>query len=90
MSSEFKESETVELKRSTSERKEAIVSIASILNKHQRGELYFGLRNDGEVIGQDVTEKSIRDVTQGISNHIEPRIYPEVKRIYIEGKSCIV
>ena len=35
----FKESETLELKRSTSELKEAVISIASILNKHQKGEL---------------------------------------------------
>ena len=34
----FKESEKRELKKSTSELKEAVVSIAVILNKHQRGE----------------------------------------------------
>jgi len=38
----LKESETLELKRSTSELKEAVISIVSILNKHQNGELYFG------------------------------------------------
>ncbi len=30
----FKESETVELKKSTSELKEAMISIVAILNKH--------------------------------------------------------
>ena len=34
----FKESETVELKKSTSELKEAVISIASILNKNQKAE----------------------------------------------------
>jgi len=34
--SEMKESETLELKKSTSELKEAIISIAAILNKHQK------------------------------------------------------
>jgi len=34
----FKESEKRELKRSTSELKEVVVSIAAILNKHQSGE----------------------------------------------------
>jgi hypothetical protein len=36
----FKESEKRELKRSTSEPKEVVVSIAAILNKHQGGEPY--------------------------------------------------
>ena len=29
-------------------------SIVAILNKHQKGELYFGVKNDGTVIGQEV------------------------------------
>lgn len=36
------ESETVEHKKSTSELKEGVSSIAAILNKHKAGELYFG------------------------------------------------
>jgi predicted HTH transcriptional regulator len=48
----LKESEAVELKKSTSELKEAIISIAAILNKHKKGELYFGLKNDGTCVGQ--------------------------------------
>ena len=50
----MKESETLELKRSTSELKEAIISIVAILNKHQKGELYFGIKNNGYVIGQNI------------------------------------
>jgi ATP-dependent DNA helicase RecG len=51
----FKESERLELKRSTSELKEAIISIAAILNKHHGGDLYFGISNDGTIVGQTVT-----------------------------------
>lgn len=36
---EFKKTETVELKKPTSELKEAVISIVVILNKHQRGEV---------------------------------------------------
>jgi len=43
----FKESETREFKKSTSELKEAVISIAAMLNKHGRGEVYFGIKNDG-------------------------------------------
>jgi hypothetical protein len=61
------ETETLELKKSTSELKEAVISIASMLNKHGKGILYFGVRNDGRALGQDVGEKTIRDVSQAIS-----------------------
>lgn len=43
----FEENELLELKKSTSELKEAIISIVAILNKHGAGELYFGIKNDG-------------------------------------------
>lgn len=41
------ETETVEYKKSTGEMREGMESIASILNKHGHGTLYFGVRNDG-------------------------------------------
>lgn len=83
------ESETLELKKSTSEIKEAIISIAAILNKHQHGELFFGIKNNGIVAGQNVTEKTIRDISKSIADHIEPKIYPHIYHIEIDGKACI-
>ena len=83
------ESETLELKKSTSELKEGVVSVASILNKHRKGELYFGVRNDGAVLGQAVSEQTLRDVTRAISERIEPRVYPKVARVRLSGKDCI-
>ena len=83
------ESETLELKKSTSELKEAVISIAAILNKHQRGRLIFGVKNNGAVVGQDITEKTLRDVSKSISDHIEPKIYPRIVSKKIDGKNCI-
>jgi ATP-dependent DNA helicase RecG len=85
----YRESETLELKKSTSEVREAVVSIAAILNKHSQGKLLFGIRANGEVIGQDVSEQTIRDVSRAISENIEPRIYPKVQRLKLSGKTCI-
>jgi ATP-dependent DNA helicase RecG len=86
----FIESETLELKRSTSELNEGIVSIVAILNKHHKGQLCFGIRHDGEVIGQTVVEKTIRDVSKSIADHIEPKIYPKITKEIIDGKDCIL
>ncbi|MBS3126868.1 putative DNA binding domain-containing protein [Candidatus Woesearchaeota archaeon] len=85
----MRESETLELKKSTSELKEAIISIVSILNKHQKGELYFGVDRDGKVVGQTVTENTLREVSRAISEHIEPKIFPKVNEVVIEGKHCV-
>ncbi len=73
------ETEQIEYKKSIGELKEAMFSIAAILNKHQKGELYFGVKNDGTVIGQEINEESLRKVSQAIGNHIKPVIYPEIK-----------
>jgi len=86
---EFRESETLELKKSTSKLKEAIISMVAILNKHGKGELFFGMGDDGRVVGQDVSEKTIRKVSSAISDNIEPRLYPEISRPVFDSKNCI-
>ena len=83
------ETETLEFKRSTGELKEAMHSICAILNKHQCGELYFGVKADGKVIGQIVTEETLREVSHKIKNYIEPRIYPEINKVVLDGRDCI-
>ncbi len=85
-----RETETLEFKKSTGELKEGIISIGAILNKHQKGELYFGVRPDGTPIGQEISEKTLRDISQAISNHIEPQIFPEIQTVRIDGKECIL
>lgn len=83
------ENETLEFKKSTGELQSGIVSIAAILNKHGRGELYFGVRNDGVALGLDISDKSLRDVSQAIANHIEPKIFPKINSVVIDDKNCI-
>lgn len=61
----------------------------AILNKHQHGELYFGVRPDGTPVGQIVTEESLREVSQKIKNFIDPPIYPSINKVAFEGKECI-
>lgn len=85
----FKESETVELKKSTSELKEAVISISAILNKHGKGKLYFGIKDNGAVLGQIAGKDTVKDITEAISAHIEPKIFPDVKMEKIQGKACV-
>ena len=86
----YNETEKLELKKSTSELRDGIKSICAILNKHQKGKLIFGIKPNGEVIGQQIGANTLRDISQKIANSIEPKIFPEVCEEEIEGKVCIV
>ena len=84
-----KESETLEFKKTTGELKEAMVSIVSILNKHGVGTLYFGVKPNGDVTGQDVSESSLRDVSRLVFESIRPQIYPAIEEIELDGTKLI-
>ena len=53
------ESETLEFKKSTGEIEKAVDNIASMLNKHGHGTLFFGVAPDGNVTGQQISAKSL-------------------------------
>jgi len=74
----FRESETVEIKKSVAQLKESLKSISAILNKHQKGILYFGIGPQGIPVENIFSEKTLRDISQSISSCIEPKIYPTI------------
>ncbi len=51
------ESELVEFKKTTGERREGGQTVCAMLN-HRRGQVYFGISPDGKVIGQNVADKT--------------------------------
>lgn len=84
-----KETETVEFKKTTNELKEAMSSISSILNKHGVGTLYFGVKPNGDVSGQDVSQSSLRDVSRVIYESVKPQIFPVIEEIVFGDKHVI-
>lgn len=85
----MRESEAVELKKSLADLKDGLISIAAILNKHDAGELWFGVKNTGVAVGLNVTEKTLRDLSQAIGAHIEPKIFPHISLETLTGKTCV-
>jgi ATP-dependent DNA helicase RecG len=83
------ESEILEFKKTTAETKDAVTDVVAILNKHQRGELYFGIKNDGVVVGQTVSGSTLRNVSRALTENIKPQIYPTVEMVNIDCKDCI-
>lgn len=83
------ETEQIEYKKSTGEIKEGVISVASILNKHGEGKLYFGVKNNGDVIGQTVNDQTLRTVSQAIGNHVKPRIYPTISKESYDDRDVV-
>ena len=83
------ESETVEFKKSTGELKEGIISISSMLNKNDKAILYFGVLNDGNIIGQDVNEQTLRRISREIADKIIPKITPTITLLNANNKAYI-
>ena len=83
------ETELIEFKKTTGELKEGIVSLASMLNKNCKGTLYFGVRNDGEVLGQQIGDRTLREISQGIANAIKPQIIPTIIIELCDDKNVI-
>ena len=84
------ETETKEFKKSLGELKQGLVSLVAMLNEYAQAELWFGVAPDGTAVGFDLNEKTLRDVSQAIAAHIEPRIYPEITRQVVAGRPCLL
>ena len=84
----LKESQKVELKKSLSQLNEALKAICAFLN-HKGGIVYFGVDDKGRIIGLDVTDKTLRKISQQIHSRIKPEVVPEIKEVKYGGKSII-
>lgn len=84
------ETEQIEFKKTTSETKEGIISIASILNKHGKGTIFFGVKDNGEVVGQGIGKDTLRNLSRDISGNIKPTFWYSIEeRNSVEGKRFI-
>ena len=77
------ESERLELKSTTGERREAAKTACAMLN-HQGGLIIIGVTPEGRVTGQQVGNSSIEDVGKEFQE-IEPPAFPSIERIPVEA-----
>lgn len=83
------ESETVEFKTSLAELKQGLISLVAMLNKHGQADLWFGVSPSGKPVGLMVIEKTLREVSQALGAHIDPRLYPEITSVDVASKTCL-
>ena len=86
---ENRENEHIEFKKSTGELKEGMVSLVSMLNKNGQGTVYFGVKNNGEIVGQQLGALTTQDVSREIKTKIKPRITPKIDILDFDGKKVI-
>ncbi|MCQ2914198.1 MAG: putative DNA binding domain-containing protein [Alphaproteobacteria bacterium] len=84
-----KETEFVEFKASTSQTSRALEALATMLNKHGKGKVYFGVEDNGNIVGQDIGNKTIKDLSAAITSRIKPYVLPTIKIEILDDKNVI-
>ena len=84
-----RESETIEFKKTTAQLKEAVISICAMLNKHNVGIVYFGIKDDGSVFGQDIGRKTLSDISHELRNNLKPAPNISITSETIDEKNVI-
>ena len=77
------ESETLELKRTTGELREAGQTLCGFLNQ-RGGVVVFGVAADGRIVGQEVNDGTLRDVAAAVRD-IDPAPQVGARRIDAGG-----
>ena len=84
-----RENETLEFKETTGELNDSLKAVSAMLNKHGYGTIYFGVKNNGDVIGQQISETTTRDISRYFSKRINPPVFPSISILKTESKEYI-
>ncbi len=60
-----------------------------VFANHKGGVLYFGVADDGTVVGQSVTDDTLKNVANTIKLNTEPKLYPQIEKLEFDKKACI-
>src|SRR5690554_5888150 len=84
-----RETETVEFKQTTGDLNNALKTVSAMLNKNGYGTIYFGVKNNGDVVGQQISDSTTRDISRYFYEKIKPAVYPNIEILSTEGKEYI-
>ena len=77
------ESEALEFKSTTGARREAAMTVCAFLNQ-EGGQVLFGVTPAGVVVGQQVSEHTIEELSTEIQR-IAPPALPTIERVPVDG-----
>lgn len=84
-----RENEIIEFKESTVEHDKACKAIVGMLNKSGFGTVYFGVKDNGDVIGHIIGKDTLSTLSDRIRQNIKPSIFPTITEMQIEDKKII-
>jgi len=82
------ESERLEFKRSTGQRTEAAKTVCAMLNG-LGGFVVFGVTDKGDLIGQQVSAKTLEDIAAELRK-IEPPAFPDIETVNLDGDRAAI
>jgi ATP-dependent DNA helicase RecG len=82
------ESDSVEFKRSTGQRTDAMKTVCAMLNG-LGGFALFGIGNRGEIVGQEVSTHTLEQLATEL-RHIEPPAFPDIETVPLENGRTVV
>lgn len=85
-----KESELIEFKESLAQLDEGLKSLTAMLNKNNRGTIYFGVNDEGEVVGLSVGKETETKIRHRIKELVSPDLFFKIRILNDEkGKDYI-
>lgn len=72
------ENEFQEFKEGLGQLDKGLKSITSMLNRHGKATVYFGVDDNGDVCGLSIGKNTLMDIRNKIRDKIEPRIFAEI------------
>ena len=83
------ESERLEFKKTTGELRSAMPSLCSMLND-SGGKVLFGVTDSGKILGQDVTDATLREVAGELRKIEPPTVFEQARVLVREGKEVLI
>ena len=76
------ENEYQEFKESLAQLDKAIKSLTAMVNKNGRGTVYFGVNDNGDVVGLKLGKKYLDEIRDKISNFVQPQFLYKAEEKY--------
>jgi ATP-dependent DNA helicase RecG len=83
------ESDTLELKKSSALMKEIVETVCAFANTHG-GCIVVGARDDGAIVGQQISDDTLKHVANDIKLNTDPKVYPTVQKVMLNERSCLL
>ena len=72
------ENETTEFKKDLGQLDKGILSLTAMINRHNRGTVYFGVDDDGTVVGVKPASNHLEKIRNNIRSSVFPQILVDI------------